>query len=141
MKIAVHPSDAGKSRRPAEHSSFQRFSFQHFSFNLIPLIPLFPRNPLFPPSGLATGSLNGLHPKSKLLAANMLQVAVVNSGCWVPPSSGDSVGSGLANLRRRLFLLLGDAATLEVLDEPQAVVVMIRIPILSQAQADLLDSA
>lgn len=72
---------------------------------------------------------------------NRLQVAVVNSGCWVPPSSGDSVGSGLANLRRRLFLLLGEAATLEVLEKPQAVVVMIRIPILSQAQADLLDSA
>jgi LytS/YehU family sensor histidine kinase len=72
---------------------------------------------------------------------NRLQVAVANSGCWVPPSSGDSVGSGLANLRRRLFLLLGEAATLEVLEKPQAVVVMIRIPILSQAQADLLDSA
>lgn len=72
---------------------------------------------------------------------NMLQVAVVNSGCWVPPSSGDSVGSGLANLRRRLFLLLGEAATLEVLEKTQAVVVMIRIPILSQAQADLLESA
>lgn len=70
---------------------------------------------------------------------NMLQVAVANSGCWVPPSSGDSVGSGLANLRRRLFLLLGEAATLEVLEKPQAVVVMIRVPIFSQAQADLLD--
>lgn len=70
---------------------------------------------------------------------NMLQVAVANSGCWVPPSSGDSVGSGLDNLRRRLFLLLGEAATLEVLEKPQAVVVMIRVPIFSQAQADLLD--
>ena len=70
---------------------------------------------------------------------NMLQVAVANSGCWVPPSSGDSVGSGLANLRRRLFLLLGEAATLEVLEKPQAVFVMIRVPIFSQAQADLLD--
>ena len=28
----------------------------------------FPRNPLFPASGLATGSFNGLNPKSKFLA-------------------------------------------------------------------------
>ena len=32
--------------------------------------PLFPRNPLFPASGLATGSLNGLNPKSKFLGAS-----------------------------------------------------------------------
>jgi hypothetical protein len=31
--------------------------------------PLFPCNPIFPASGLATGSFNGLHPKSKFLAA------------------------------------------------------------------------
>lgn len=72
---------------------------------------------------------------------DVLQVAVANSGSWVPPGSGDSLGSGLANLRRRLFLLLGEAATLEVFEKPQTVVVMIRIPILSQAQADLLHSA
>ena len=30
---------------------------------------LFPRNPLFPASGPATGSFNGLHAKSKFLAA------------------------------------------------------------------------
>jgi hypothetical protein len=53
-----------RSRRAAEHSSFQRFSFQPFSSTQI---PLFPRNPLFPASGLATGSLNGLNPKSKFL--------------------------------------------------------------------------
>ena len=72
---------------------------------------------------------------------DVLQVAVANTGCWVPPGSGDSLGSGLANLRRRLFLLLGEAAMLEVLEKPQTVVVMIRIPMLSQAQADLLHSA
>lgn len=75
------------------------------------------------------------------LENDMLQVAVANSGCWVPPGSDNSLGSGLANLRRRLFLLLGEAATLEVLEKPEAVVVIIRIPILSQAQADLLHSA
>ena len=75
------------------------------------------------------------------LENDVLQVAVANSGCWVPPGSENSLGSGLANLRRRLFLLLGEAATLEVLEKPEAVVVIIRIPILSQAQADLLHSA
>ena len=29
-----------------------------------------PTSPLFPASGQATGSFNGLHPKSKFLAAN-----------------------------------------------------------------------
>jgi hypothetical protein len=60
---------------------FQRFSFQH----LPPAIPVstssdspefaiahaafsFTQIPLFPASGPATGSLNGLHPKSKFLA-------------------------------------------------------------------------
>ena len=70
MEIAVNSPDSAKSRRPAEHSSFQRFSFQHFSFTQI---PLFPRNPLFPASGLATGSLNGLNPKSKFLAIIKLE--------------------------------------------------------------------
>lgn len=72
---------------------------------------------------------------------DVLQVAVANSGSWVTPGNGDSFGSGLANLRRRLFLLLGEAATLKVFENPEAVVVMIRIPILSRAQADLLHSA
>lgn len=71
---------------------------------------------------------------------DVLQVAVANSGCWVPPGSGDSFGSGLANLRRRLILLLGEAATLKVFENPEAVVVMIRIPILSRTQANRLRS-
>ena len=73
-----------------------------------------------------------------VLDQGLLLVSVANSGRWVPPGSGDSCGSGLANLQRRLFLLLGDAATLEVIEEPEAVIVVIRIPILTQAQADLL---
>ena len=66
MKTAVIPPYTARFRRSAEHSSFQRFSFQHLSFTQI---PLFPRNPLFPASGPATRSLNGLHTKSKFLAA------------------------------------------------------------------------
>jgi hypothetical protein len=64
MKSADYSSALARSRRFAEHSSFQRFSFQYFSFTQI---PLFPRNPLFPASGPATRFFNGLHPKSNFL--------------------------------------------------------------------------
>jgi LytS/YehU family sensor histidine kinase len=91
--------------------------------------------------GPQTSAMPMLIEVTAALENDVLQVAVANSGCWVPPGSGDSLGSGLTNLRRRLFLLLGEAATLEVLEKPEAVVVMIRIPTLSQAQAYLLHSA
>ena len=52
MKTAVKSPNPAKSRRPAEHSSFQRFSFQHFSFTQIPLSPA---TPISPPSSLRRG--------------------------------------------------------------------------------------
>jgi hypothetical protein len=61
MECAVKPPDPARFRPTAEHSCLQRFSFQHFSFTQIPLSPI---------SGPATGSFNGLHAKSKFLAAN-----------------------------------------------------------------------
>ena len=45
MKIAVKSSASASSWRQAGYSSFQRFSFQHFSSTQS---PLFPRNPHFP---------------------------------------------------------------------------------------------
>jgi len=45
MKTAVNSPNSAKSRRSAEHSSCQSFSFQHFSFTQA---TFFPRNPLFP---------------------------------------------------------------------------------------------
>jgi hypothetical protein len=45
MKTAVNPPDFASFRCGAEHSSFQNFSFQRFSFTQT---PLFPRNPSFP---------------------------------------------------------------------------------------------
>lgn len=82
MKSAVNSPDPSRSRRSAKHSSFdyvhavcgyaglagvrdrslcvQRFSSQRFNFTQIPI---------FPASGPATGSFNGLHRQSKLLAA------------------------------------------------------------------------
>jgi phage gpG-like protein len=44
-------------------SAFQFSAFQLYQ------VPLFPRNPFFPAPGPATGSFNGLHAKSKFLAA------------------------------------------------------------------------
>ncbi len=67
-----------------------------------------------------------------------LLVCVANTGRWVndPPESaqkrhGDEhrTGTGLANLRKRLALLLGERATLEVRKEPAWVRVEIRIPL------------
>ena len=61
-----------------------------------------------------------------------LQVAVENSGAWVTRQPGeearDSTGIGLNNLRRRLALLYGEAAQLEVATPPGAVRVEVRVP-------------
>ena len=45
--------------------------------------PLFPRNPLFPASGLATGSFHGLHTKSKFLAVP--SIPLDEDAPWTPP--------------------------------------------------------
>ena len=39
MKTAVKSPESAVYRRAAEHSFFQRFSFQHFSVTQIPLFP------------------------------------------------------------------------------------------------------
>jgi threonine/homoserine efflux transporter RhtA len=44
------------------------FSVSVFSISALPKSPFSPATPFSPPSGLATGSLNGLNPKSKFLA-------------------------------------------------------------------------
>ena len=62
------------------------------------------------------------------VAAGWLEIRVTNSGAWVPPGSGDSHGSGLASLRRRLSLLVGDVATLQIDEGAERVCVTIRIP-------------
>ena len=53
MKITVKSTNSAKSAFGIL-SSFQNFRFQRFNFT---------QNPLFPASGLATGSFNGLHPR------------------------------------------------------------------------------
>ena len=63
-----------------------------------------------------------------LVADSWLTISVANSGRWVEPSQRDGLGTGLANLRRRLVLLLGENATMEVSGQSEWVVVSIRIP-------------
>jgi LytS/YehU family sensor histidine kinase len=66
-----------------------------------------------------------------------LLITVTNSGKWVTPGHGETSGTGLTNLRRRLFLLLGEAAMLEVVEKPEEVRVEIRVPVDADPQAGL----
>jgi LytS/YehU family sensor histidine kinase len=62
-----------------------------------------------------------------------LQVAVANSGQWVPPDPARSPNTGIHSLRRRLNLLIDETATVDV--EPESdndgdcVRVVIRLPV------------
>jgi len=57
-----------------------------------------------------------------------LSVLVANSGSWVPPAPARSIGSGIQTLRKRLELLIGPAATVEVVHEQGWVKIVIRLP-------------
>ena len=63
-----------------------------------------------------------------LVVAGWLEIRVTNSGGWVTPGSVDSHGSGLANIRRRLSLILGVEDALRVEEGAESVSVTIRIP-------------
>jgi len=68
MEIAVKSPTSAQFRRAAEHSSFQNFSFQHFSISALPIIPFFPATPFSPPSGLPQPLFQEPSAKSKFLA-------------------------------------------------------------------------
>jgi len=63
---------------------------------------------------------------------DVLEVVVANSGRWVPPDATKSPSTGIRTLRRRLELLVDDAATVDVVTEPDHdggwVRVVIRMP-------------
>ncbi|MFA5058438.1 MAG: histidine kinase, partial [Opitutaceae bacterium] len=69
-----------------------------------------------------------------------LHVTVENSGTWLERRPGadtrDSTGTGLNNLRRRLALLCGDDARLEITNSAGTVRVDIRLPVLPPAGAE-----
>src|SRR5690606_2126231 len=58
-----------------------------------------------------------------------LHLSVSNTGAWQPPGSGTGTGTGLSNLRRRLRLCYGPAATIEIDKEPAAVQIRITLPL------------
>lgn len=60
--------------------------------------------------------------------AGWLVVTVSNTGSWVTPGHGRSSGIGLGNLRERLALLLGRAASVGVEARDGRVIVTIRTP-------------
>lgn len=66
------------------------------------------------------------------VANGHLEVAVANSGRWVPPDATRSPSTGIRSLRKRLALLIGDEATVDTVIDPDLdggwVRVVIRIP-------------
>ena len=67
----------------------------------------------------------------------VLLIVVTNSGKWVTAGHGETSGTGLNNLRRRLFLLLGEPAKLEVIEKPEEVRVEIKVPLVADPQSGL----
>jgi len=62
----------------------------------------------------------------------MLEVVVANSGRWMPPGSTQSPATGIRSLRKRLELLVGNAATVDTHLEPEHdggwVRIVVRLP-------------
>lgn len=67
--------------------------------------------------------------RAKSRADGGFSLVVENTGHWVEPGSGDSTGIGLANLRRRLELIYGNQATLDIETAADRVCVRVELPI------------
>lgn len=63
----------------------------------------------------------------------VLTLMVSNSGHWVPPEKNYSTKTGLANLRRRLDLIYGGAATMEIWNGAGQVKLEIKLPVAANA--------
>lgn len=69
-------------------------------------------------------------------AADLLVLTVADTGAGLHGGSKPGQGIGLANVRERLALLFGDAATLELeSNEPRGFIARIRMPVLASARA------
>ncbi len=72
-----------------------------------------------------------------------LEVVVANSGRWVEPDKTRSPSTGIRSLRKRLSLLVDDAATVDTVIDPDldggSVRVVIRMPATLKPQADAPD--
>jgi hypothetical protein len=65
---------------------------------------------------------------SARLEAGEMVIGVANSGRWIEPGVSGGSGIGLANLRRRLELLYGGKARLEVVEGDGQIEVQVRLP-------------
>lgn len=65
---------------------------------------------------------------SARLSGGVLRVEVANTGCWRVASPACGTGLGLENVRRRLALVYGDAASFRVAKEPGRVRVVLEMP-------------
>lgn len=83
--------------------------------------------------GLQTSSHRLILSVRAELCDGSLNAFVENSGHWVEPGSttSRSTGIGLPNLRRRLALLSGPAAQVEISHPPGFVRVMLRVPLVT----------
>ena len=61
----------------------------------------------------------------------MLHLAVSNTGSWVEPHQTNSLGTGTANLRRRLQLIYGDDASLKLSHAEGVVTACVSLPTIS----------
>lgn len=66
----------------------------------------------------------------------MLHLAVSNTGSWVEPHLTNSLGTGTGNLRRRLQLIYGDAASLELSHADGLVTARVALPTRSPLRSD-----
>jgi LytS/YehU family sensor histidine kinase len=58
-----------------------------------------------------------------------LEIEVCNSGYWVERNPTQTCGVGLSNLRRRLELIYGHAASLDIRHNPSTVAVCVLLPV------------
>ena len=82
--------------------------------------------------GAQTGSMPLRVSVSAKVADGWLEVVVANSGRWVPPDKTRSPSTGIRSLRKRLALLVDEAATVDTVIDPDLdggwVRVVIRMP-------------
>lgn len=94
--------------------------------------------------GLRTSALPLQLRVSAAVSGKELSVVVENSGEWIVPSpegeSGDSTGIGLTNLRRRLVLLCGEHARLNVTTPAGMVRIEVRLPLSEPSSVEQLQA-
>jgi len=64
------------------------------------------------------------------IVGEMLKITVSNNGRWVEPDPKRSPNTGLSNLRTRLQILHGNQADVEIVKDPERVMIVVTIPVI-----------